>query len=145
MGRYARVSSRSMPEPKTRKTTASVKDFIAAVPDEQRRKDAAAVLAMMAEVTGEKAAMWGPSIVGFGSFKGPTGDWPVAGFSPRKTALVLYMTPGFDRWSDLRERLGLHSTGVSCLYVKRLSDLDTKVLRKMVEKSVAEVRKKHKA
>jgi hypothetical protein len=67
-----------MAEPKTRKTTASVKDFIAAVPDEQRRQDAAAVARMMAEVTGKKAAMWGPNIVGFGSFEGSTGEWPVA-------------------------------------------------------------------
>ena len=129
-----------MAEPKTRKTTASVKDFIAAVPDEQRREDANAVLKMLTEVTGEKAAMWGPSIVGFGSYKGPTGDWPVAGFSPRKTSLVVYLRPGFDT-DPLMKKLGPSSTGVSCLYIKRLADVDTRVLRQLVEKSVAATRK----
>ena len=133
-----------MPEPKTRKTTASVKDFIAAVPDEQRRKDAAAVRKMMAEVTGKKAAMWGPSIVGFGSFEGPTGEWPIAAFSPRKAALVVYLMPGFES-DKLLERLGPHSHGKSCLYIKRLSDVDARVLRQLVEKSVPEVGKRYKA
>ena len=134
-----------MAEPKTRKTAASVNDFIAAVPSEERRRDAAAVAKMMAEVTGHKAAMWGPSIVGFGTFQGPTGEWPIAAFSPRKTSLVLYLTPGFENYADLLGRLGPHSHGKGCLYVKRLSDVDTKVLRQVVEKSTAEVRKRHKA
>ena len=133
-----------MAEPKTRKTTASVKDFIAAVPDEQRRKDAAAVARMMAEVTGEKAAMWGPTMVGFGSYQGSTGEWPIASFSPRKAALVVYLAPGFEN-SGLLERLGPHSHGKSCLYLKRLSDVDTKVLRQLVETSVAGTQKKYKA
>lgn len=133
-----------MREPKTRKTQASVRAFIAAVPDAQRRKDAAAVLEMMAEVTGEKAAMWGPSIVGFGSYQGTTGEWPIAGFSPRKANLVVYLMPGFEASGRLLERLGPHSTGKSCLYLKRLSDVDPKVLRQLVEKSVAEMRKRYK-
>jgi hypothetical protein len=128
-----------MPEPKTRRTTASVKDFVAALPNEQRRKDATAVVKLMAEVTGEKAAMWGPSIVGFGSFRGPTADWPIAAFAPRKTGLVVYLIPDFaDRYGELLERLGPHGTGKSCLYVKRLADIDAKVLRRLVEKSVAD-------
>ena len=122
-----------MAEPKTRRTTASVKDFIAAVPNERRRKEAAVVLEMMAEVTGEKAAMWGPSIVGFGSREGKTGEWPIAAFSPRKAALVVYLAPGFAD-DKLLERLGPHSHGKSCLYVKRLSDVDTKALRQLIEK-----------
>ena len=135
-----------MAEPKTRKTTASVKDFIAAVPDEQRRKDATAVVKMMTEVTGEKAAMWGPSIIGFGSFKGPTGEWPIAAFSPRKTSLVIYLDPGFEKkQGDLLKRLGPHSTGKVCLYVKRLPEVDAKVLRQLVEKSVAQARKRYPA
>ena len=133
-----------MREPKTRKTTASVKDFIAAVPNEQRRKDGAALLKMMAEVTGKKAAMWGPSIVGFGSWQSPTGEWPIAAFSPRKAQLVVYLMPGFENSGNLLDRLGPHSHGKTCLYIKRLSDVDTKVLRQLVEKSVAEVRKKYK-
>ena len=124
-----------MAEPKTRKTTASVKDFIAAVPNEQRRKEAAAVAKMMAEVTGEKAAMWGPSIVGFGSRQGKTGEWPIAAFSPRKAALVVYLKPGFED-DKLLQRLGPHSHGKSCLYIKRLSGVDTKVLRQLIEKSL---------
>ena len=131
-----------MPEPKTRKTAASVKDFIAAVPDEQRRKDAAAVMKVMADVTGEKPAMWGPSIVGFGSYEGPTGQWPIASLSPRKAALVVYLAE-FEGRDELLERLGPHSIGKSCLYLKRLSDVDAKVLRKLVEKSVAAVHTRH--
>lgn len=124
-----------MAAPKTRKTTASVKDFIAAVPDEQRRKDAAAVARMMAEVTGKRAAMWGPNIVGFGSFEGSTGAWPIAAFSPRKPALVVYLKPGFEK-GPLLGRLGPHSHGKSCLYIKRLSNVDMKVLRQLVEDSI---------
>jgi hypothetical protein len=133
-----------MVEPKTRKTTAGVKDFIAAVPDEQRRKDAAAVARMMAEATGEKAAMWGPSIVGYGSHQGATGEWPIAAFSPRKPALVVYLMPGFDK-DPLLKRLGPHSHGKSCLYIKRLSDVDTKVLRQLIEKSVPKAGKRKKS
>jgi hypothetical protein len=132
-----------MPEPKTRKTTASVQDFLAAVPHDQRRQDALAVSKMMTEITGEKPAMWGPSIVGFGSWQGPTGEWPIAAFSPRKANLVLYLTPGFEDYGELLQRLGPHSHGKSCLYLKRLSDVDAKVLRKLVERSIAEARKRH--
>lgn len=124
-----------MAAPKTRKTTASVKDFIAAIPNEERRKDAAALVKLMAEVTGKKAAMWGPTIVGFGTHEGPTGEWPIAAFSPRKTSLVVYLTPGFGSW-PLLQRLGPHTHGKGCLYVKRLADVDVKVLRQLVEKSV---------
>jgi hypothetical protein len=126
--------------PKTRKTTASVKDFVAAIPDERRRKDAAAVLAMMAEVTGEEPAMWGPGIVGFGSYRSPAGPWPIAAFSPRKAALVVYLMPGFEGYG-LLERLGPHSAGKSCLYLKRLSEIDAEVLRQLVRRSMAECRK----
>jgi hypothetical protein len=129
-----------MAEPKTRKTTASVKDFIAAIPNEQRRKDAATLIKMMAEVTGEKAAMWGPTIVGFGSYQGKTGEWPIAGFSPRKANLVVYLMPGFQD-SRLFKRLGPNSSGKSCLYLKRLEDVDQKVLRQLVKESTAEVLK----
>lgn len=132
-----------MPEPKTRKTAASVKDFIAAVPHEERRKDALAVLEMMAEATGEKAALWGSSIVGFGSFQGPTGPWPIVSFSPRKANLVIYLMTGFEGRGEALQRLGPHSTGKGCLYIKRLSDVDPKVLRQLVEESVAEMRERY--
>jgi hypothetical protein len=134
-----------MAEPKTRKNAASVKDFIAAVPDEQRRKDATAVMKMMAQVTGEKAAMWGPGIVGFGSYRGKTGDWPRVAFSPRKHNLVLYIMPEFDEYEDLLAQLGPHSTGKTCLYVDRLADVDAKVLRQVVERSIARIRKAYPA
>jgi hypothetical protein len=126
-----------MAEPKTRKTNASVKDFIASVPNEQRRKDAAAVLKLMAQVTKKKPAMWGPNIVGFGSYKGATGDWPIAAFSPRKPALVVYLTADFEKkFGELLARLGPHEHGKSCLYLKRLDDVDLKVLRQLIAKSV---------
>jgi hypothetical protein len=126
-----------MAEPKTRKTKASVKEFIASVPNEQRRKDAAVVMKLMASVTGKKAAMWGPNIVGFGSYQGATGEWPIAAFSPRKPALVVYLMPDFGRkFGDLLKRLGPHEHGKGCLYVKRLADVDLKVLEQLIAKSV---------
>jgi hypothetical protein len=128
-------------EPKTKKTIASVSAFIDAVENETRRVDAKAVLKLMKEVTGEKPAMWGPSIIGFGAYKGPTGDWPIVGFSPRKANLVLYIMPGFAQYDALLAKLGKHKTGKSCLYLNKLSDADPAVLRQLVERSVAHMRK----
>ena len=119
-----------MPEPKTQRTTASVAAFIAAVEDDTRRKDAKTVDKMMREITGEKPAMWGPSIVGYGEYDGPTGKWPRIGFSPRKANLVLYLMDGYDK-EPLMKRLGKHKTGRSCLYINRLSDVDESVLRRI--------------
>ena len=93
-------------EPKTKPTDASVADFLDAVEHPGRREDGKAVAALMSEITGEKAVMWGPSIVGYGSYKGPTGDWPRIGFSPRKANLVLYMMTGFKGYDALLARLG---------------------------------------
>jgi hypothetical protein len=132
-----------MAEPKTQKNAASVKDFIAEVPDEQRRKDAAAVAKMMAEVTGAKAAMWGTSIVGFGSYQGATGEWPLVAFAPRKANLVLYLKPEFRERERLLARLGPHKTGKSCLYLNRLSDVDAKVLRELIDGSLAATREQY--
>ena len=129
-------------EPKTKKTTASVSAFIDAVENETRRKDAKAVLKMMKEVTGEKPALWGPSIIGFGSYKAASGDWPIVGFSPRKANLVLYIMPGFAQYDALLGKLGKHKTGKSCLYLNKLTDVDEGVLRELVERSVAHMRKK---
>lgn len=130
-------------EPKTRPTDARVTDFIAAVDNPTRRADAEAVCAMMAEITGETPVMWGPSIVGFGSYKGPTGDWPLAGFSPRKANLVLYVLNDFDGQDDLLARLGKHKTGNVCLYLNKLADVDLAVLREIVERQVAETRRRY--
>ena len=128
--------------PKTVPTKASVKDFIAAQPDEQRRADCLALLKLMQAATGEKAVMCGSAIVGFGAYRtsyanGSTGDWPVVAFSPRKNDLTLYITPGFDGHEALLARLGKHKTGKVCLYLKRLSDADPSVLKAIVEASVA--------
>lgn len=127
-------------EPKTRPTDASVPDFIAAVENPRRRADAEIVNALMTEVSGEPAVLWGPSIIGYGSYRGPTGDWPIIGFSPRKANLVLYFSRDFDGAADLLARLGKHKLSVGCLYVNRLDDLDPAVLRELVERSVARMR-----
>ncbi|WP_420633869.1 DUF1801 domain-containing protein [Candidatus Palauibacter sp.] len=129
---------------KTRPSDASVDDFLARVGNERRRRDALAVLALMKRVTGEEPVMWGDSIVGFGSYhyryaSGREGDWPLAGFSPRKRALTVYIMSGFAKHDQLLSRLGKHATGKSCLYINRLEDVDMEVLRELVECSVAEV------
>lgn len=129
-------------EPKTRPTDASVDDFISAVENPTRRADAEVVRAMMDEITGETAVMWGPSIVGYGSYKGPTGDWPITGFSPRKAQMVLYVMGSADL-DEKMGRLGKHTTGVSCLYIKKLADVDQAVLREVVEASVAGMRARY--
>jgi hypothetical protein len=127
-----------MAEMKTTKSTASVADFLASVADPARRADAEAVCALMAEVTGEPPTMWGSSIVGFGTYHyryatGREGDWPAVGLSPRKQALTIYISAGFDRYEELLGRLGPHSTGKSCLYLKRLADVDQEALRGLVD------------
>jgi hypothetical protein len=125
-------------EPKTQKNQASVAEFLAAVADPKRRADAEAVTALMTEVTGTEPAMWGSSIVGFGTYHyryatGRQGDSPAVGLSPRKQALTIYLSAGFDGYADLLARLGPHSTGRSCLYIKRLSDVDEGVLRDLIK------------
>jgi hypothetical protein len=124
-------------EPKTQKNAANVADFLAAVADPGRRADAEAVTALMTEVTGATPTMWGTGIVGFGSYRyrygsGREGEWPAVGLSPRKASLTVYLSAGFDGYDDLLARLGPHSTGRSCLYIKRLSDVDEGVLRELV-------------
>lgn len=126
-------------------TTASVAEFLAAVPNSTRRADAAVVADLMERVTGAPPVMWGPSIVGFDRFhyryaSGREGDAPVAGFSPRKAQLVIYLEDGFDHQVELLGRLGPHSTGRSCLYVKRLADVDMAVLEELIRRSVVAVR-----
>lgn len=134
-----------MAEPKTRPTRASVKSFLDGVRDPTRRRDARAVDRMMRRVTGEKPVMWGPSIVGYGSYdiryaSGRSLQWPVAAFSPRSTAVVVYITPAFAARGKLLARLGRHSIGRSCLYIKRLDDVDVGVLESLVRESVNAVR-----
>lgn len=130
-----------MAELKTQKNDASVEAFLHSV-DEKRRDDCFALLNLMGEVTGNEPKMWGTSIVGFGEYhykyaSGREGDMPIAGFSPRKQNLTLYIMDGFEHYDELLGKLGKHSTGKSCLYIKRLADVDTDVLRQLVEASVA--------
>jgi len=132
-----------MSELKTRPTTASVSDFLALQPD-ARRADCEAVAAMMEAATGERAEMWGAGIVGFGRYAytnstKKTYEWPLVGFSPRKNDLTLYIMPGFEGFADLMAKLGKHKTGKSCLYLKTLADVDTKVLRQIIDGSVQEM------
>lgn len=134
-----------MAELKTKPTQASVKEFLDQIPDEERREDCIAVAKMMEEVTGEKPKMWGPSIVGFGTYhykynSGREGDWMVTGFSPRKKDLTLYLMMGFEKYPELMKQLGKHSTGKSCLYIKRLSDIHKPTLKKLIKESVKQLK-----
>src|SRR4030095_15723814 len=111
-----------MAEPKTKPTKASVKEFLNQIPDKGRREDCFAVAKIMEEITGDKPKMWGPSIVGFSTYhykyaSGGEGDWPVAAFSPRKKDLTVYLMVGFDKHTELMQKLGKHSKGKSCLYI----------------------------
>jgi hypothetical protein len=131
-----------MAENKTKPTSVSVAAFINALPDEVKRTDAKALLKIMQNATGEKPKMWGPSIIGFGSYhykydSGREGDTPIAGFSPRKAATVLYGVTGFDGAESVLARLGKHTTGKGCLYIKKLTDIDPKVLEELVVKAFA--------
>jgi hypothetical protein len=127
---------------KTRPTGADVEAFLDAVPDVRRQADARALCALMADATGGHPVLWGPSIVGFGSYhyrydSGHEGDAPLTSFSPRKRHLVVYLVGGFeDRHRTLVERLGPHKAGKGCLYVKRLDDVDLGVLRQLIDRSV---------
>ena len=133
---------------KTRERTASVTRFLTGVKNARRREDAQDVLAMMKAVTRIQPKMWGPSIVGFGRYhycyeSGREGDMPMVGFSPRSASLVLYIMPGFERYDALMKRLGKHSTGRSCLYINKLDDVDTTVLRKLITEAYRYMKKKY--
>ena len=131
-----------MADSKTKPTKLSVTAFIDALTDETKRADAKALVKLMQSATGEKPKMWGPSIIGFGSYHykyetGREGDMPLAGFSPRKAATVLYSVAGSSDSEALLAKLGKHTTGKGCLYIKKLADVDQKVLEALVVKSVA--------
>jgi hypothetical protein len=128
--------------PKTTATDADVDAFLAAIPDDHKRSDSELICRLMAEETGEPPRMWGAGIVGFGSYRlryadGREADWMALGFSPRKQSLVLYLMDGFEDYDALLARLGKHSTGKACLYVKRAADVDLDVLRELVRRSYA--------
>jgi Domain of unknown function (DU1801) len=138
-----------MAELKTRPTKSSVTEFVNSIEDKQKRADAKKVSAMMRKATGKRATMWGTSIVGFGAYQytntaGKEFEWPITGFSPRKQALTVYIMPGFSHFDALMKKLGHYKTGKSCLYIKRLSDIDEKLLQKLIDGSVKRMRKAYK-
>jgi hypothetical protein len=129
-----------MAELKTKVSKASVEKFLNNVKDEQKRKDSFKILEMMKKITKEEPKMWGPSIVGFGKYhykyeSGHEGDMCIAGFSPRKQALTIYIVPGFLKYEPLVKKLGKYKNGVSCLYINKLDDVDTKVLTQLISES----------
>ncbi len=131
-----------MADNKTKPTKLSAAAFIDKLTDQTKRADARALVKLMQSATGEKPKMWGPSIIGFGSYhytydSGREGDMPLAGFSPRKAATVLYSMTGFSGAEGLLAKLGKHTVGGGCLYIKKLADVDRKVLQALVVKSVA--------
>jgi Domain of unknown function (DU1801) len=128
--------------PAMRRTGASVEGFLARVPDGQRREDARRLCAMMGEITGELPAMWGSSIIGFGTYhyryaSGHQGDSALARFSPRSQHMAIYLVGEFEnRYPSVLARLGPHRTGKGCLYLKRLDDVDQDALRELIDRSV---------
>lgn len=135
-----------MAELKTKVNDASVDTFIQSVRDETTRADCYKIIEIMRKVANAEPRMWGASIVGFGSYRysyasGREGDWMLVGFSPRKQNLTLYIMSGFDEYDSLLKKLGKHTTGKSCLYIKRLADVDMKVLRELITKSVKHMQK----
>ena len=137
-----------MAELKTKPLKISVTKFLNAVEPDQKRKDAKDVLKLMKDITGEKAVMWGETMVGFGKYQykyasGQEGEWFVTGFAPRKQNLTLYIMPGFSQYDRLLKQLGKHKLGRSCLYINKLADVDLEVLKKLVSLSVEFMKKKY--
>lgn len=133
---------------KTQPHDADVQAYLHSIAHAGRREDAFVLLELMHEVTGEPARMWGDSIVGFGQYhyvydSGREGDHMITGFAPRKANMVVYVMPGFSQYGNLLDKLGKYKTGSSCLYLGRLGNVDVKVLRQLVEKSVQDMRRKY--
>ena len=130
-----------MSRPKTQKTDASVEKFLEKAAGARKLADSFALLELMREITGLEPAMWGDSIVGFGSYRykyasGRKGEWPLVGFSPRKQNLTLYIMSGFDQYDSLLSNLGKFKTGKSCLYINKLEDVDLGTLKTLIKRSV---------
>ncbi len=136
-----------MAELKTKKNAASVSGFIAAIKDKGRREDAQRLLKIFKQATGLKPAMWGTSIIGFGSYhykserSAQEGDWPLTGFSPRKANLTIYIMPGFKNYGPLLKKLGKHKTSVGCLYINKLADVDKKALGALIKRSCSDMKR----
>ncbi|MGI9405682.1 MAG: DUF1801 domain-containing protein [Hyphomicrobiaceae bacterium] len=137
-----------MAESKTRPTDVRVADYLATVAPERRQQDARTLNTMMRRITGKRARMWGPSIVGYGQYhykydSGHEGDAMLTGFAPRKQNMVVYIMPGFSEYGAQLKKLGKHKCGKSCLYINKLDDVDLDVLEEMVADSVAWMKKKY--
>lgn len=137
-----------MSENKTKPTQVAAADFLASIDDAQRREDCQVILQIMERVTGEPAVMWGPGIAGFGTYhyryeSGREGDWAVTGFSPRKNDTSVYLTSAGPSQPELLARLGRHKMGKSCLYIRKLADVDAAVLEQLIADSVKEVRRRY--
>ena len=138
-----------MAEIKTQKNKTSVLDFINSVEDDTKRQDGLKLLEIFKECIGEEPAMWGTSIVGYGMYHYKSerstqeGDWPLIGFSPRKQNLTIYIMPGFDRFKDELAKLGKHKTSVSCLYFKKLADVDEKILKNIIIEAYKSMKKQY--
>ena len=139
-----------MAELKTKKTRASVPTFLESVENEQRRKDAFELLEIFKKTTKTPPKLWGNSIVGFGEYhyksdrSSQEGDWPLTGFSPRKRNMTVYIMPGFSSYQDLLSKLGRHKTSVSCIYFNKLENIDVMVLKQIIRRSVADMKKIYK-
>jgi hypothetical protein len=136
-----------MAELKTKLNDASVTEFLNGIEDEEKRADSFEILKLMKQVTKEEPKMWGSSIIGFGNVhykydSGREGDWFLTGFSPRNQNLTLYVIGSFKPHVDLLNKLGKHKTGVGCLYIKKLQDVDIKVLKELIKQSVKAAKKK---
>ena len=136
-----------MSELKTKKNDASVEKFIDSVENDQRRADALQLLEIFERTTGMEAVLWGTSIIGFGQYHYKSerstqeGDWPLVAFSPRKASLTVYAMPSVDSYAKHLSKLGKHKTSVACIYINKLSDIDTEVLADILRDSVAEMKR----
>jgi hypothetical protein len=134
-----------MAELKTKPTDEGVEAFLNSVENEQKRLDSLTIMQLMKRASGEEPQMWGSSIVGFGRYhyrykSGREGEWFLTGFSPRKQNLTLYIMSGFELYEGLLDKLGKHKTGVGCLYIKKLEDVDITILEELVQRSVTHMR-----
>jgi len=148
--RVGQEEGRCVTENKTKQRDASVGAFVDAIPDAARRSDARTLVKLMRAASGENPKMWGRSIIGFGSYhyvyeSGREGDTPLIGFSPRKAATVLYLHLGLDGAEGELAKLGKHTTGKGCLYIKKLTDVDEKVLAGIVASAVAKMQKEYRS
>ncbi|TCK68047.1 uncharacterized protein DUF1801 [Winogradskyella wandonensis] len=132
---------------KIQENNADVRSFLSEFKNEERYQDLLDIMAIMSDVSGEPAKLWGKQMIGFGSYnyknKTTEGTWFLTGFSPRKKDISLYIIAGFENNPELLEKLGKHKTGKSCLYINRLSDIDVDVLKILISKSITTTKQKH--